>query len=126
MSRISIPPFSVVERPPHKRSSSTVQRDFRLGSSMRSVATGATAAAAALAAAFCVFGPFSDMSALQLAAGPQSLAIGPSGQLLVMAPTGRAWGAEHERRVAAASAVPIATLARSGAPEMTVLGRSVK
>jgi hypothetical protein len=126
MSRISIPLLSVVEPPPRQPASSTARRDSRLSWPMRRVAVGATAAAAALAAAFSIFGPFSDLSALQLAAGPQSLAIGPSGQLLVMAPTGRAWGAEHERRVAAASAVPIATLARSGAPEMAVLDRPAK
>jgi hypothetical protein len=126
MSRISIPSFPVVEPAPRKRASSGARRDFRLSSPLRRVAVGATAAAAALAAAFSIFGPFTDLSALQLAAGPQSLAIGPSGQLLVMAPTGRAWGAEHERRVAAASAAPIATLARSGAPEMAVPGRPAK
>jgi hypothetical protein len=126
MSRISIPTFSVIEHSPQKRSSGTEPRTFRLGSPTRRIAAGATAAVAALAGAFCIFGPFSDMSARQLAAGPQSMATGPSGQLLVMAPTGRAWGAEHERRVATASAAPIATIARSEAPTMVVLERAAK
>ena len=52
-------------------------RDFRLSPVPPRVVIGVTAGAASVAAAFCIFGPFSDMSALQLAAGPRSQALGP-------------------------------------------------
>jgi hypothetical protein len=126
MSRISIPSFSITGRSLREQASSSEHREFRLSSAAGRVAAGITAALAAAAAAFCIFGPFADLSAMQLAAGPRSTAVGPSGRLLVMAHTGRSWGAEQERRVAAASAVPLATLARNGVPDMVGVIRPTK
>src|SRR5664279_3265672 len=79
----------------------TTQNGFRLSGALPRVMTGVTAASAALAAALYIFGPFSDLSARQLAAGPHSTEIGPGNTPLVLAQTGRSWGglskhAEHE------------------------------
>ena len=68
------------------------QNGFRLSATLPRVMTGATVAAAALAAAFYIFGPFSDLSARQLAAGPHSTQMGPGNTPLVLARTGRSWG----------------------------------
>jgi hypothetical protein len=63
---------------------------------------------------------------MQLAAGPQSLTVGPSGRPIVQARTGRSWGADQERRVAAASAVPLATLARGPSQSIPSLAGTPK
>jgi hypothetical protein len=88
---------------------------LRLSRALPRIAVGATAALAAVSATFFVFGPFSDLSAQQLAAGPHSAARGADGKALVLATTGRSWGAEYERRAGAASAAASPRLARDAA-----------
>ena len=66
--------------------------DFRLSATLPRVMTGVTAAASVLAATLYIFGPFSDLSARQLAAGPHSTVMGPGNTPLVLARTGRSWG----------------------------------
>ena len=78
-------------------------------------AIGAIGTAAVLSAGFLVFGPFSDLSTLQLAAGPAATQ-GPGGApaLIVLATTGRAWGqAAQQRQAAAAASAPLARVANS-------------
>jgi hypothetical protein len=106
--------------------SNVERRDFRLSPPFPRIVAGVTAGIASVAAAFCIFGPFSDLSALQLAAGPQSLTVGPNGRPIAQARTGRSWGADQERRIAAASVVPLATLARGPSQEIPGIGRPAK
>ena len=126
MSRISthLPPHISLQEGAAK--SNVELRDFRLSPPLPRIVAGITAGVASVAAAFCVFGPFSDVSAMQLAAGPQSLTVGPSGRPIVQARTGRSWGADQERRVAAASAVPLATLARGPSQSIPSLAGAPK
>ena len=81
-------------------------------------AVGAIGTAAVMSAGFLVFGPFSDLSTLQLAAGPaatQGAAATPAP--IVLAPTGRAWGqAALQRQAAAAASAPLARVAKSDEP----------
>ena len=128
MSRISTQQSSTPESSLQERAakSNVERRDFRLSPPLPRIAAGVTAGVASVAAAFCIFGPFSDLSALQLAAGPQSLTVGSNGRPIVQARTGRSWGADQERRVAAASAVPLATLARGPSQELPGIGRAAK
>jgi hypothetical protein len=128
MSRISThqsfaPESSLQER---AAKSNVERRDFRLSPPLPRIVAGVTAGVASVAAAFCIFGPFSDLSALQLAAGPQSLTVDPNGRPIVQARTGRSWGADQERRVAAASAVPLVTLARGPSLGIPGIGRAAK
>jgi len=85
---------------------------LRLSRALPRIACGVTAALAAVSATIFVFGPFSDLSARQLAAGPNGTALGQDGKPLVMAATGRSWGAEYQRRASAASAPPSPEFAR--------------
>jgi hypothetical protein len=101
-------------------------RAFRLSPVLPRVFLGVTAAAASIAAAFCILGPFSDLSALQLAAGPHSVALGPGARPIVEARTGRSWGADQQRRVAAESSRPLATLARGPSQDAPSIGRTSK
>lgn len=114
MSPVSAYPHSAPARPqvlkPH---SEPVRSPLRLSRALPRVAVGATAALAAVSAAFLMFGPFSDLSARQLAAGPHSAAVGSDGRPLALAATGRSWGAEYQRRASAGSAAPLARLARA-------------
>jgi len=77
------------------------------------LALGGTVALAVLSAGIYVFGPFSDLSVLQLAVGPYATA-GPDNAPApaVLARTGRSWGAAAEQRQAAAASAPIARIAR--------------
>jgi hypothetical protein len=119
MSRVSTYPHSAPARPQvSKAHSEPVRPPLRLSRALPRVAVGATAALAAVSAAFLMFGPFSDLSAQQLAAGPHSAALGSDGKPLVLAATGRAWGAEYQRRASAASAAPLAKLARAPSADM--------
>ena len=78
-------------------------------------ALGGTVALAVLSAGAFVFGPFSDLSVLQLAGGPDAKSPSGAPATTVLARTGRSWGAvARERQVAAASA-PIARIARGDA-----------
>lgn len=76
------------------------------------VVLGGTVAIAVLSAGAFVFGPFSDLSVLQLAAGPHAQGPGKAPAAAVLARTGRSWGAAAEERQAAAASAPIARLAR--------------
>ena len=101
-------------------------RRFRLVPALPRVGFGVTAAVAGLSAAIFVFGTFSDLSAMQLAAGPQSSAVGSDGKPIVLAHTGRSWAAEAERRAAVASAVPLARLARASTADVGFDSRATK
>jgi hypothetical protein len=68
-------------------------------------------ALAVLSAGAPVFDPFSDLSALQLGAGPLTQGPDQTSGFSVLARTGRSWGTAKQRQTAAASA-PIARLAR--------------
>ena len=78
-------------------------------------AVGAIGTAAVMSAGFLIFGPFSDLSTLQLAAGPAATqSPGGAPALIVLAPTGRAWGqAALQRQAAAAASAPLAHVAKS-------------
>ena len=82
------------------------------------ITAGSIAAFAALSTGFLVFGPFSDLSTLQLAAGPAATqGAGGTPALIVLAPTGRAWGqAALQRQAAAAASAPLARVANSDEP----------
>jgi hypothetical protein len=69
-----------------------VEHGLRLSATLPRLMMGAAAAATALAAALYIFGPFSDLSARQLAAGPNSMETGPDNKPLILARTGRSWG----------------------------------
>ena len=78
-------------------------------------AIGAIGTAAVIGTGILIFGPFSDLSTLKLAAGPAATQ-GPGGApaLIVLAPTGRAWGqAALQRQAAAAASAPLARVAKS-------------
>lgn len=81
-------------------------------------AIGAVGSVAVTGAGFLVFGPFSDLSTAQLAAGPQAVQAGSTEPaLIVLAPTGRAWGqAAQQRQAAAAASAPLAQVARRDEP----------
>ena len=84
----------------------------------RPLARRAVGTAAVMSAGFLVFGPFSDLSTLQLAAGPAATQ-GPGGAPapIVLATTGRAWGrAAQQRQAAAAASAPLARVAKSDEP----------
>jgi hypothetical protein len=123
-SQLPSPPESSLEE--RAVNSNVEVRDFRLSPTLPRVIVGVSAGAASVAAAFCIFGPFSDLSALQLAAGPRSLALGPGARPIVEARTGRSWGANQERPIAAASDVPLATLARGPSQDVPGIGRGSK
>ena len=78
-------------------------------------AVGAIGTAAVMSAGFLVFGLFSDLSTLQLAAGPAATqGAGGAPALIVLATTGRAWGqAALQRQAAAAASAPLARVAKS-------------
>ena len=99
----------------HRHREATSPPRFEIGHPLARIALGSTAAVAVLSAGVFVFGPFSDLSALQLAAGPQATSSGNTPAPIVLARTGRSWGAAAEQRQAAASA-PIAKVARSDNP----------
>ena len=89
---------------------------YRFGSRIVRIIVGAAAALAALGGGYALFGPFSDLSAEQLAAGPNAQSVGPNGQPIVLARTGRAWGAQAQQRAVLAASAPIATVARARLP----------
>ena len=101
--------------PPHRRHRDPAPHPrFQLSPPFARIVLGGTVAIAVLSAGALVFGPISDLSVLQLAAGPH--AHGASGALasvVVLAHTGRAWGPDAEQRqTAAASSAPITRIAR--------------
>jgi hypothetical protein len=89
----------------------------RFAPALAQAAVGTVGTAAVVCAGLFVFGPFSDLSTLQLAAGPLAVSgAGSQPAAIVMAPTGRAWGEAAQQRLAAAAAAaasaPVAQLAR--------------
>ena len=92
---------------------STQRERFQLTPTLARVVVGAVGTTAVMSAGIFIFGPFSDLSALQLAAGPQAMsAAGSQPAAIVMAPTGRAWGNAAQQRQAAAASAPLARVAR--------------
>ena len=91
------------------------QPRLRLSHPFARIALGGTIAIAVLSAGAFVFGPLSDLSVLQLAAGPQAKGPRDAPAAIVLAHTGRSWGAEAKARQAAASSTPITRLARRDA-----------
>ena len=101
----------------HRHRESTPPPRFELGHPLARIALGSTVAVAVLSAGVYVFGTFSDLSAQQLAAGPHATAgPGNTPAPAVLARTGRSWGADAEKRQAAAASAPIAKVARSDNP----------
>jgi len=89
---------------------------FQLSPPFARIALGGTVAIAVLSAGAFVFDPFSHLSVLQLAAGPHAQASGGAPAAIVLARTGRAWGADaQQRQAAAASSAPITRIARRDA-----------
>jgi hypothetical protein len=87
---------------------------FRLTPVAARLFTGAIAAAASLSAGYIVFGPFSDMSAIQLAAGPKGDQLGQGHRELLNSRTGRSWAAaEAARQEQATGAAAPTRLARA-------------
>lgn len=102
---------------PPRHFKSTPREHLELTRALARRAIGAVGTAAVMSAGFLVFGPFSDLSTLQLAAGPTATR-GPGSMpaLIVLAPTGRAWGEAALERQAAAASAPLARVAKSDAP----------
>ena len=88
-------------------------RRFQLSPPFARIVLGGTVAIALLSAGALVFGPFSDLSVLQLAAGPHAQASGGALAPVVLSHTGRAWGSDaRHRQAAAASSAPVTRVAR--------------
>jgi len=100
--------------PPHRRHRDPAPHPrFQLSPPFARIVLGGTVAIAVLSAGALVFGPFSDLSVLQLAAGPHAHASGGAPAPVVLGHTGRAWGADTQQRpTAAASSAPITRIAR--------------
>jgi hypothetical protein len=82
-------------------------------------AVGVIGTAAVISAGVFVFGPFSDLSTLQLAAGPHATSRSASAPApIVLTHTGRSWGAAAQQRQAAAAAAPLAQVARRDEPRV--------
>ena len=96
-----------------RRFKSTPRDRLELTRPLARRAVGAIGTAAVMSAGFLVFGPFSDLSTLQLAAGPKATGTGNTPAPIVLARTGRSWGATAEERQAAAASASIAKVARS-------------
>lgn len=92
---------------------STPPPRFEFGHPLARIALGSTVAIAVLSVGVYVFGSFSDLSAQQLAAGPYATGAGNTPAPVVLARTGRSWGAAAEQRQAKAASAPIAKVARS-------------
>jgi len=88
---------------------------LRIGHPLARCALGITIAIAVLGAGAFVFGPFSDLSALQLAAGPRAVGTDNAPAPIVYARTGRTWRGDAQQRVTAAASAPIARVARGPA-----------
>ena len=102
---------------PTRHSKSTPADHLELTRAFARRAVGAIGTAAVMSAGFLVFGPFSDLSTLQLAAGPAATqGAGGAPALIVLAPTGRAWGQAALQRQAAAASTPLARVATSANP----------
>ena len=89
---------------------------LRIGHPFARFALGVTVAIAVVGAGAFVFGPFSDLSDQQLAAGPNAAGPDKAPAPIIYARTGRAWRADAQQRVTAAASAPIARVAREGRP----------
>lgn len=90
-----------------------MSKRFQFAPALTRAAVGLIGTASVLSAGIFMFGPFSDLSALQLAAGPH--ATGGSTSVpatIVLAQTGRSWTAAAQQRQAAAASAPLARIAR--------------
>jgi hypothetical protein len=98
----------------HRRRDPAPRPRFQLSPPFARIVLGGTVAIAVLSAGALVFGPFSDLSVLQLAAGPHAHgASSAPASVVVLAHTARAWGADaQQRQTGAASSVPITRIAR--------------
>ena len=96
----------------HRHRESASAPRYQIGHPLARIALGSTVAIAVLSAGFYVFVPFSDLSAQQLAAGPTATSSGSTPAPVVLARTGRSWGAAALERQAAASSAPVAKVAR--------------
>jgi|KBSSwiStaDraftv2_1062776.scaffolds.fasta_scaffold405329_1 hypothetical protein len=85
---------------------------LRIGHPFARFALGVTVAIAVVGAGAFVFGPFSDLSDQQLAAGPNAAGPDKAPAPIIYARTGRAWRSEAQQRVTAAASAPIARVAR--------------
>ena len=93
---------------------STPSPRFEFGHPLARIALGSTVTIAVLSAGAYVFCSFSDLSAEQLAAGPRATGAGGAPAAVVLARTGRSWGAAAEQRQAAAAAsTPVASIESS-------------
>jgi hypothetical protein len=72
---------------------------YRLMPFAARLVTGGTAAFAALSACYGLFGAYSDLSAIQLAAGPRGTQLGETHRSVLSARTGRGWAAAEAGRV---------------------------
>lgn len=98
-----------------------MSKRFQFAPAWARMAIGLTGTASVLSAGIFLFGPFSDLSALQLAAGPHATSATSAASAapapIVLARTGRAWAAAAEQRQAAAASAPLARVARRGRDE---------
>lgn len=93
-----------------------MSKRFQFAPALARVAIGLTGTASVMSAGVFVFLPFSDLSTLQLAAGPHGTDASASAPAaIVLAHTGRSWGAAALQRQAAAASAPLARVARRDA-----------
>lgn len=86
---------------------------FQFASTFARAAVGLTGTASVMCAGTFMFGPFSDLTTLQLAAGPHATSAASSAPApIVLARTGRSWAAAAQARQAAAASAPLARVAR--------------
>ena len=91
----------------HRRRESTPEPRLQLSRTFPRFVASFIAALSVISAGVYVFGPFSDLSALQLATGPDNATAAP-----VLARSEPSWSAAAHARQAASAPVPIARLAR--------------
>ena len=92
---------------------------FQLAPTLARVAIGLTGTASTMSAGVFVFGPFSDLSTLQLAAGPHATDVAASAPAaIVLSRTGRSWGAAALHRRATAASAPLARVAHRDEPRL--------
>jgi hypothetical protein len=99
----------------HRHRDPKPQPRLRLSHPFARIALGATIAIAVLSAGAFVFGPLSDLSVRQLAAGPQAKGPDDAPAAIVLAHTGRSWGRDAQQRQAGAASTPTTRLARRDA-----------
>jgi hypothetical protein len=94
-----------------------MSKRFQFAPALARVATGLTGTASVMSAGIFMFGPFSDLSTLQLAAGPHAASAASFAPApIVLARTGRAWGAAAQQRYAVAASAPLARVAHRDEP----------